>query len=112
MPTKGYRTTAERNAAAAVACFPQATTWCPKCGTVSINTTCPKCVVPTEAMPERPNQMSFGEQVVEAIGEHIDARISYAHSRLSSGAEWANADEVEKTGARLQTLLDKVRFAL
>ena len=61
---------------------------------------------------ERPNQMSFGEQVVEAIGEHIDARISYAETRRGPNAEYANSDEVNKTAERLQALLDKVRFAL
>lgn len=62
--------------------------------------------------PERPNQMSFGEKVVEAIGEFVDAKINYAETRRGQNSEWANADEVTKTGEKLQTLLDKVRFAL
>lgn len=101
MPTKGYRTTAEREAARLVALAAAPT----RSGLLA-------AAAAVEAAAERPNQMSFGEQVVEAIGEHIDARISYAHSRLSSGAEWANPDEVTKSGERLQALLDKVRFAL
>lgn len=67
---------------------------------------------PEASAPERPNQMSFAEQFMEALGEHIDARISYAETRRGPNAEYANSDEVNKTGERLQGLLDKVRFAL
>jgi hypothetical protein len=62
--------------------------------------------------PERPNQMSFAEQFIEALNEHIDARVSYNESRRGPNAEYANPDEMNKTEARLQGLLDKVRFAL
>lgn len=61
---------------------------------------------------ERPNQMSFGEQVVEALGEYVDAKDDYARARRSVGGEFANPDHVDKAATRLQSLLDKVKFAL
>ncbi len=75
----------------------------------------PRCFVPGSVgigTVERPNQMSFGEQVVEALNEHIDARCSYNETRRGANAEYANPDEMNKTEARLQALLDKVRFTL
>lgn len=63
-------------------------------------------------LPERPNQMSFGEQVVEAMGEYIEAKIDYAEARRGVNAAYASHDTVTKSGERLQALLDKVRFAL
>lgn len=65
-----------------------------------------------EAAPERPNKMSFAEQFMEALNAHIDAKISYAESRRGRNAEWANPDDMNKTEATLQGLLEKVRFAL
>lgn len=65
----------------------------------------------TEAA-ERPNVMSFGEQVVEALGEYVDAKDDYARARRSVGGEFANPDHVDKAATRLQELLDKVKFAL
>lgn len=67
---------------------------------------------PSEPAVERPNKMSFAEQFMEALGEHIDARISYAETRRGPNAEYANSDEVNKTGERLEALVNKVRFAL
>lgn len=64
------------------------------------------------AEPPRPNVMSFGEQVVEALGEFVDAKLDYARARRAVGGEFANGDDVDKTATRLQELLDKVRFAL
>lgn len=61
---------------------------------------------------ERPNSMSFGEQVVEALGEYVDAKLDYAESRRGPAAEYANPDHVDKAATRLQGLLDKVKFAL
>lgn len=61
---------------------------------------------------ERPNQMSFGEQVVEALGEYVDAKLDYAEARRGPAAEYANGDPVDRTATRLQELLDRVRFAL
>lgn len=57
---------------------------------------------------EQPYQMTFGEQVVEALGEFVEAKIDYERSRQGPNAEYANPDNVNKTGERLQTLLDKV----
>lgn len=64
------------------------------------------------ASAERPNAMSFGEQVVEALGEYVDAKLDYAETRRGPAAEYANPDPVDKAATRLQGLLDKVRFAL
>lgn len=94
MPTKGYRTTAERHAAG----YPV------RSGLLALAN--------AEAAPERPNQMSFAEQFVEALNEHIDARCSYNESRRGANAEYTNPDEMNKTEARLQGLVEKVRFAL
>lgn len=57
--------------------------------------------------PERPNAMSFGEQFVELLGEFVDAREQYAHSRRQIGGEYANSDDMNKAGDALQALLDK-----
>lgn len=104
----------ETEGAEAAKRFPAARTICPKCQRVSINTTCPNCVVRTTPAPlgERPNQMSFGEQVVEALGEYVDAKDDYARARRGVGGEFANPDHVDKAATRLQGLLDKVKFAL
>lgn len=96
-------------------------TRCPKCERVSINTTCPICVVPTVPVePEgrfdprklTPEPQPFAEQFMEALGEHIDARISYAETRRGPNAEYANNDDVVRSGLRLEGLLNKVRISL
>lgn len=60
---------------------------------------------------ERPNTMSFGEQVVEALGEYVDAKLDFAETRRGPAAEYANPDPVDKAATRLQGLLDKVKLA-
>lgn len=59
--------------------------------------------------PERPNVMSFGEQVVEALDAFVEAKLDYDRSRHGSNAEYANPEHVSRTGNALQELLDKVR---
>lgn len=56
----------------------------------------------------RPVQPTFAEQLAEAIGELVDAKVNYALARRDIGAEWANIQDVSKADARLTTLLGKV----
>lgn len=51
--------------------------------------------------------MSYGEEVVEALSEFIDAKISYANAYRSVGGEWANTDPVNKAADVLTKLLDR-----
>lgn len=53
-------------------------------------------------------RMSLGEQVVEAVGAYIEAKIDYARARRSVGGEYANARDVERTATELQELIDRV----
>lgn len=53
------------------------------------------------------NAMSYGEQVVEALGEFVDAKISYAQAYQSVGGEWTNPEPVNKAADRLTKLLDR-----
>lgn len=53
------------------------------------------------------NAMSYGEQVVEALGEYMDAKINYAQAYQSVGAEWANPEPVSKAADVLTRLLDR-----
>lgn len=118
MPTKGYRTEAERrltmgdalglpkvkphgqtralkNFAPGGLCAPRGS------GEGSVKG------APDNWPAERPNAMSFGEQFVELLGEFVDAREQYAHSRRGVGGEYANADDMNKAGDALQKLLDR-----
>lgn len=61
---------------------------------------------------EQPAKMSFADEVVEAVGELVDAKIDYAETRRGPAAECANRDPVYKAEARLTALLAKVRFAI
>lgn len=53
------------------------------------------------------NAMTFGEQFVEALGEFVDAREQYAHTRRGIGGEYANSDDMNKAADRLQALIDR-----
>lgn len=55
-----------------------------------------------------PVQASFAEQLAEAIGELVEAKIDYALARVAVGAEWASSELVNKADARLTTLLGRV----
>lgn len=78
------------------------------------------CGLPAPKEPEgrfdprkpTPEPQPFAEQFMEALGEHIDARISYAETRNGPNAEYANNDEVVRSGLRLEGLLNKVRISL
>lgn len=54
-------------------------------------------------------RMSFGEAVVEALGEFVDAKLDYDRTRQGPSAEYANSDPVSKAAERLQQLLDASR---
>lgn len=56
----------------------------------------------------QPAEMTFGEQVVEALGEYVDAKLDYAEARRGPAAEYANPDPVDKAAQRLQAVLNKV----
>lgn len=89
MPTKGYRTLAERDAQ-------QLTR-----------------AVESVVYDERPAKVFFAEAVMGALDEYVDAKMEYAASRRDPDtAEYANPDPVSKAAERLQTLLGRVRFAL
>lgn len=55
-----------------------------------------------------PVQPTFAEQLAEAIGELVEAKIDYALARVAVGAEWASSELVNKADARLTTLLGRV----
>lgn len=55
-----------------------------------------------------PVQPTFAEQLSEAIGELVEAKIDYALARVAVGAEWASSELVNKADARLTTLLGRV----
>ena len=53
------------------------------------------------------NTMSYGEQVVEALDEYVDAKIRYDFSRRVSGEDYANPKPVSKAREALTKLLDR-----
>lgn len=64
-----------------------------------------------EQQRERAAKMSFAEEVVEAIGELVEAKLDYAETRRGPGAEFANHDPVYRAEERLQGLLSRVKFS-
>lgn len=46
--------------------------------------------------------------LMDALGDYIDARISYAETRRGPAAEYASTDEIDKSAKHLEKALDDV----
>lgn len=123
MPTKGYRTEAERRLtmgdALGLTKLPKLREAKPHGQTRALKNFAPGGLCAPRGSgegsvkgapdnwPTERNVMSFGEQFVELLGEFVDAREQYAHSRRGVGGEYANSDDVNKAADALQKLLDR-----
>lgn len=56
---------------------------------------------------ERPTAMSFGEQLTEAIGTFIDAKIDYDKDCTADGCLSAKFEPAERARAELQKLIER-----